>query len=548
MLASVFTKSISDRWTSMAVATVSIGLLLIGAAAVYKGIDLSIYQDMPEALKNLYGFSSEGGVSQLAYGAIYSFMAALAYAGVAVSIGTSSIAGEERDGTMGILLGNPRSRGYVLAHKTAGLICLVALGGLVLLGAGLLAPGIVGISTAGTHIDALMLHMFANALVFGLLALAVGGWTGNPSLSSGTAAGLMVVSYLAVSLLPMVSGLADLAKIFPWYYYNGSDPLRNGVDGAHLAVQLGLSALFIAIAAVGFQRRDLRERTVGTSLLDRLRDNPLTHRAMEKLAGTARVSGVVTKTASEQQGMLAVISVAIVLLGILIGLMFNGLQADLATISEDLPEGVMALVGNVDMGTPEGWLTGELYSLVVPIALIALAATMGSRALGSEEKTGTMGLLLARPISRSRIVLGKSAAMLINVGIAVVLTSIGVALGSWLGDLGVGTTEILATSLMAGLLASVFGALAFALGAATGRVPLAAFGSAGAAFVAYLANSMLPLSDNLSDFAKLSPFYYYLTGDPLVNGIDWSHALVLGGLTAGLIALSLVLFNRRDLR
>lgn len=548
MPANVFTKSVSDRWTSITVATVSTGLLLVAATALYKGIDLSIYQDMPEAVQNLYGFSGEGGVTQLAYGAIYSFVAALAYAGVAISIGTSSIAGEERDGTMGMLLGNPKSRGYVFTQKTLGLICLVAFGGLVLLGAGLLTPELVGVSTAGTHIDALVLHMFANALVFGLLALAIGGWTGNPSLSSGIAAGLMVLSYLAVSLLPLVSGLADLAKVFPWYYYNGSDPLKNGVDAGHLAVQIGLSAIFVAVAVVGFRRRDLRERTVGTSLLDRLRENRFTHQAMEKLAGTARVSGVINKTSSEQQGMLVVISLAVVFMGILIGPMFNGLEADLSSLSKDLPEGVMALVGGVDFGTPEGWLTGEMFSLVVPIALIALGVNMGSKALGGEEKTGNMGLLLASPVSRAGIVLDKAVAMIINVVIAALFVAIGVALGSWLGDLGVGLAEILATSLMAGLLAMVFGSFALALGAATGKVPIAAFGSAGVAFVAYLANSMLPLSDSLENFARLSPFYYYLTGDPLLNGMDWGHLLVLGGSTAGLVALSAALFNRRDLR
>jgi len=86
------------------------------------------------------------------------------------------------------------------------------------------------------------------------------------------------------------------------------------------------------------------------------------------------------------------------------------------------------------------------------------------------------------------------------------------------------------------------------IGAVTGRVRIAAYGAAGAAVVAYLSNAMLPLNDNLADCARLSPFYYYLTGDPLSNGIDWSHAAVLSGLVVLLIGLSLVLFRRRDLR
>ena len=93
-----------------------------------------------------------------------------------------------------------------------------------------------------------------------------------------------------------------------------------------------------------------------------------------------------------------------------------------------------------------------------------------------------------------------------------------------------------------------FGALALALSAATGRVSAASFGTAGLALTFYIANAFLPLSDSLAGFAKWSPFYYYLTADPLNNGMPWGHAAVLTGLTVGLIGLSIVLFGRRDLR
>ncbi len=43
-----------------------------------------------------------------------------ALAGLAIAMGSASIAGEESAGTMGLLLGNPKSRTYVLASKGAG--------------------------------------------------------------------------------------------------------------------------------------------------------------------------------------------------------------------------------------------------------------------------------------------------------------------------------------------------------------------------------------------------------------------------------------------
>ncbi len=43
-------------------------------------------------------------------------------------------------------------------------------------------------------------------------------------------------------------------------------------------------------------------------------------------------------------------------------------------------------------------------------------------------------------------------------------------------------------------------------------------------------------------------FYYYLSSDPLINGMHWGHAAVLGGLFVILVAAAVVLFQRRDLR
>jgi len=46
----------------------------------------------------------------------------------------------------------------------------------------------------------------------------------------------------------------------------------------------------------------------------------------------------------------------------------------------------------------------------------------------------------------------------------------------------------------------------------------------------------------------VTPHYYVLGSDPLVNGMHWGHGALLAGLAAGLVALSIRLFQRRDLR
>ncbi len=124
----------------------------------------------------------------------------------------------------------------------------------------------------------------------------------------------------------------------------------------------------------------------------------------------------------------------------------------------------------------------------------------------------------------------------------------GVALGSLLGGLGMSAVNIAATSLLVTLLGLVFGGLALVLSAGTGRVRIATYGTIGAALVFYVLNAFLPLSDSVAGLARWTPFYYYLTSDPLNNGMHWGHGLILAVLAAALVALAVALFERRDLR
>ncbi|NIS30102.1 MAG: hypothetical protein GWN07_07675, partial [Actinobacteria bacterium] len=67
---------------------------------------------------------------------------------------------------------------------------------------GILAPAVVGADVTGKHVGALVLHMFAISVFFGLLAAAIAGWTGRRALASGTTAVVMVASFIAVGVLP----------------------------------------------------------------------------------------------------------------------------------------------------------------------------------------------------------------------------------------------------------------------------------------------------------------------------------------------------------
>jgi len=480
---------------------------------------------------------------------LLSFAGALTLAGMAVSMGAASIAGEERAGTIGLLLGNPKSRLHVLVSKAAAMVLLVLLGTAALWGASHVVPLLLGVEIGATRIGAMMLHLAVNALFYGFLAMAVGSWTGNRSRASGVTGAVLAVSYLAAGLLPLVEGAADAVRAFPWYYFDGSDPLVNGIAWGHIGVLAAGAAAFAVLAAVGVRRRDLKSQSVKATLLDRLRTHPVTRSVVDRLAGSTRVSRIWIKTASEHQGLLIVMVYAMFLImGVLIGPIYNAIDDTLAEFADGFPEAVLAIAGGGDMTTPEGWYEVETFSLMAPIAIMVITIVIGSRALAGEEERRTMGLLLANPIRRSTIVAEKALTMIVFAAVVGFATWAGVALGSVIAGLGISIGGIAATSVLVTLLGLVFGAVALALGAATGRVRIAVYGTIGLALTSHLLNSFLPLSEGLAGWAKWTPNYYYLSSHPLENGMPWGHAGMLTTLTVLLFGMAAALFDRRDLR
>jgi ABC-2 type transport system permease protein len=398
-------------------------------------------------------------------------------------------------------------------------------------------------------VGALSVHLFAVVIFFGFLAMAIGAWTGKRGDAAGAAVGLMFVSIFVVGLLPLVEGWENLAKIFPWYYFNGSEPLVNGIDWGHISLLFMGSTVFVIISILGLNRRDLKNQSLGVGLLDRLRSNKWMRHIVNRLVGSARVSHVWIKTFSEHQVILIITAyVMFLIMGLLIGPIYNWLPAEVFDIFDQFPEEILAAFGSGNMSTPEGFYQIETFGLMAPIAVMLVTIAVGARALAGEEERRTIGLLLANPIKRSRIVIEKAWTMVVcafTIGFTIFA---GVWLGSLLGGLGLNVGNIAATCLLVTLLGLVIGSIALALSAATGRVRIAIFGSIGAALVFYITSSFLPLNENLANLAKLSPHYYYLSSDPLLTGMDWGHGAILAGLTLVLVALSVGLFQRRDLK
>ena len=70
----------------------------------------------------------------------------------------------------------------------------------------------------------------------------------------------------------------------------------------------------------------------------------------------------------------------------------------------NLPPTFSALVGEAaTFSTIEGYLSVELFTFFLPMLTLAFAIVYGAGAIGGEEDSGTLDLLLAHPIPRWRV-------------------------------------------------------------------------------------------------------------------------------------------------
>ncbi|MFI5808542.1 ABC transporter permease subunit [Streptomyces sp. NPDC051561] len=194
-----------------------------------------------------------------------------------------------------------------------------------------------------------------------------------------------------------------------------------------------------------------------------------------------------------------------------------------------------------------GYLNASVFGLILPLLAVVYGIATGSRAIAGDEESGQLDLLLAHPLTRTRLVLQRFAALATGafaISVLVWLALLAVRDSAQLTS--VSPLEFLAQCLNLALLAITFGALALGIGAAVGRRAVVLAACAGIGVLTYAAHTFAGQLD--ADWlARLSPFHYYLGGEPLRNGIQWADAGVLAAVTACLLAAGLLRFNRRDL-
>jgi Putative exporter of polyketide antibiotics len=214
-------------------------------------------QSLPDAVKQLLGdqaFSSPAGYLR---SEIFSILGPIVFLVFVIGSGARAIAGEEEAGTLDLLLSTPIRRRQVVFDKAAALFAATTGLALILwVTISALSPA-TGLKIPASDVAAACLMLLLVGVTFGSISLAIGCVTGRRALALGITSGFAGFAYVVNVLAPVVRVLRPLRPLSPFRWYLEPDPLVNGVHLSGVLVLVGISMFALAVAFIGFERRDL---------------------------------------------------------------------------------------------------------------------------------------------------------------------------------------------------------------------------------------------------------------------------------------------------
>ena len=247
------------RLTSTASAAFGLVAVLVIVGALFPAVGGTIGKlNLPRGVSELLGgadYATLTGWFQSEIGAVYG---PLVSGAVAITAAAATTAGEEEDRILALVLAHPITRARLVLAKAAAVAALVVAVAVAAWVGLLIGVALGGGGISVGHMAALAVHLGCFGLAMGAVALAVGAGTGRRAMAGGIAAGVGVVGWLINGFAPLVGALNWLKYLSPFYYYAGHDPLSRGVDVIDLLVLAAGAVALTALAALAFERRDLR--------------------------------------------------------------------------------------------------------------------------------------------------------------------------------------------------------------------------------------------------------------------------------------------------
>ncbi|WP_302081001.1 ABC transporter permease subunit [Salinibaculum rarum] len=220
---------------------------------------------------------------------------------------------------------------------------------------------------------------------------------------------------------------------------------------------------------------------------------------------------------------------------------------DLDAYIEAMPPAFRAAFGVQSLGSIEGFLAAELYSFGIVLLMGLYLTYSAASVIADDVEDERMDMLLALPVTRSKLLLEKFVALLVPI----VVVSVVLPVVVYLGVVAIGESISVPDLLMAHVLSVPYLLTTAAVGLFASvwfdRTSLAQRASMGVVFGLFLIDSVVTNTD-FADLGVLSPMRYYDPAAILVQSeYDLAGGVILLVAALGLVGASRAYLQRKDI-
>jgi ABC-2 type transport system permease protein len=262
------------------------------------------------------------------------------------------------------------------------------------------------------------------------------------------------------------------------------------------------------------------------------------------------VTTIFRYTLARFRGQILGWGVALFLLGLMAVARYDLMSENRESIQQILQGSAgrfIAMFGDVNrIMTPSGFLSLAFFSYL-PLILGVFAILSGSGLLAADEENGTLDLVLAHPVSRTGLFVGRVLALAVSTAAILALSWLGFVLAMNWSSLSVGWWEMARPYLSLMALLFFFAGLALLFSMVLPSRRLAAMTTGMVLLVSFFLTTLARLDKSLDGVARLSPISYYQSGEA-VEGLDVPALVGLLAVAAAFTVLAWGCFERRDIR
>ena len=223
------------------------------------------------------------------------------------------------------------------------------------------------------------------------------------------------------------------------------------------------------------------------------------------------------------------------------------MRGQLEQLLDTLPPEIMMFVGGIDrVFSPAGFLDTRYFSML-PLILGVFAVLVGSGLIVGDEENGTLDLILAHPVRRVDLLIGRWLAFCVALLGILALAWLGLIIATTFTSIKFSWIDVALPFVSLFGLLIWFGGLALLLSLILPSRRLAASLTGLILAASYFITTFALISPNLKALAQWSPLTYYQGGSAL-EGFNTGDFIGLLLMTIVFVLIGVWLFQRRDVR